>query len=131
MIKYPDAFAAATPAGFDGVFDWDFLKPAFEPTEIMPMDIDGIVERRGKFLLFETKAPGKAIPQGQRITLKALIMLGQGKIHLMVLYGKTSGEIVGMEEWYYQNGNVAITECDCDSAYVLQRARNWFQYANT
>ena len=33
-------------ANNDGIFDWDFLKPAFEGSNIMPMDIDGIVEER-------------------------------------------------------------------------------------
>jgi len=46
-IKYPDTFMDALPAGFDGVFDWDFLITAFAPTKIQPMDIDGIIERKG------------------------------------------------------------------------------------
>jgi hypothetical protein len=29
MIVFPERFKQASPAGFDGVFDWDFLEPAF------------------------------------------------------------------------------------------------------
>lgn len=38
MIVFPERFKQASPAGFDGVFDWDFLEPAFGGTKIMPMD---------------------------------------------------------------------------------------------
>lgn len=61
-IKYPKAFDGFPPAGFDGIFDWDFLKPAFGGTKIEPMDIDAFVERHGEILMFETKTLGKEIP---------------------------------------------------------------------
>ena len=50
MIVFPERFKQASPAGFDGVFDWDFLEPAFGGTKIMPMDIDAVVERKGRIL---------------------------------------------------------------------------------
>ena len=84
MILFPERFNQAKPANFDGVFDWDFLKPAFAHTKIEPMDIDAIVERHGKVLIFETKAPDREISKGQKITLNPLLALGRGNVHVMV-----------------------------------------------
>ena len=71
MIRNRRIFDDCLPAGFDGVFMWDFLKPAWAGTKIEPMDIDAHVERYGAHLLFETKEPGADVPEGQRIALKA------------------------------------------------------------
>jgi len=131
MIIYPDTFKAMPPAGFDGVFDWDFLLPAFEGTKIQPMDIDAVVERHGRILMIETKSPNKEIPQGQKITLEALLALGKGKIHIMIIYGKTPDTIVEIEEWHFRNGKIIKGQRrGCDSDFVLQRVTDWFQWAN-
>ena len=44
MINNQRLFDGAKPAGFDGLFEWDWLKGAFGPA-IMPMDFDAVVER--------------------------------------------------------------------------------------
>jgi len=130
-IKYQRAFDQSLPPGYDGVFDWDFLKPAFNGTKIEPMDIDALVERRGRFLIFETKTPNKETPQGQLIALEQLIKLGRGNIHLFFLWGKTIETIVAMEEWSYRNGAIVKSDrVDCDGVYVLKRVSAWFKYAN-
>jgi hypothetical protein len=72
MIKFPTVFHRDLPAGFDGLFMWDFLDGVFGPS-IRPMDFDAVVERRGSFLIFETKAPGTMIPVGQRRTLETVV----------------------------------------------------------
>lgn len=130
MIIHPNKFYQKLPAGFDGVFDWDFLLPAFAGTNIQPMDIDAIVERRGKFLIFESKEPDKDVPQGQIITLQQLIRLGRGKINVFILYGKTPLEIIAMDEWYWLNSNVSTNFRECDAQYVLERTSQWFEWAN-
>jgi len=132
MIIYPDRFKEAKPAGFDGVFDWDFLLPAFSGTKIQPMDIDAVVERRGCVLLFEAKDPCKTIPKGQEITLETLLTLGRGRIHLMIIYGKTPDTISAMEEWGFKNGAVTKGKREeCNAEFVLQRVTDWFQWANS
>lgn len=66
MIRHKERFDEMRPAGFDGVFDWDFLIEAFAPTRIQPTDVDFIVERNGYFLVFETKhADNIEVPTGQ------------------------------------------------------------------
>lgn len=87
-IRNQQFFDGSTAAGFDGIFEWSFLnkhKCFGKITSITPMDIDGIVERNGRFIIFETKGStyddeGKLvpipIPQGQKITLNALAKTG-------------------------------------------------------
>lgn len=71
-IHSPEVFNQSLPAGFDGVFNWAWTKGCFGNTIITPMDFDGVVERHGHFIVFETKNVGAVIPRGQMITLTAL-----------------------------------------------------------
>ena len=90
-IHSPDAFRRSLSAGFDGVFDWSWTDGLFdEKNKIKPMDFDGVVERKGQFLVFETKDIGKSMPRGQFITLKAAHDLGCFTI--MLIHGKTTVE---------------------------------------
>lgn len=130
MIKYPQTFEQFRPAGFDGLFDWDFLRPAWLGTNIEPMDIDAMVERKGKILLFETKTEGKEIPVGQKIALERLLVIGRGDIHLMVIYGKDIRSIVAMEEWQFRNDVIMHPRRACDAGYVLERVSAWFRWAD-
>ena len=130
MIKHYKTFKDATPANYDGLFDWDFLKPAFKGTKIEPMDLDAVVERKGNFLLFETKNIGVPIPLGQKITLENFIKVGRGKITLFVLYGKTPDTIEFMEEWVYYKGKVVKHTTECNSEYVLTMTAAWFTMVN-
>jgi hypothetical protein len=86
LIKYPKTFAAHPPYGFDGQFHWEWLNGIF-PRGIMPMDIDAVIEYCGRFLIFETKDQGIAIPQGQYITLVRLTM-ALPELHVILLWSK-------------------------------------------
>lgn len=123
MINYPDRFRQAKPAGFDGVFEWDFLRGAFGNT-IMPMDFDGVVERRGHFLVFETKAEGTPIPVGQKITLEALCKTNIFTV--FILYGKTADTISSLDVWHKNNRHQVNP---ADSLTVYDRAAAWYEYA--
>ena len=62
-IHYPKTFNECPSAGFDGIFDWDFLKGCWGGS-IQPTDIDGIVERFGRVLMFETKTTAEGAAGG-------------------------------------------------------------------
>jgi hypothetical protein len=68
----------------DAAWDLDWLEPECD-NKIMPSDIDKVLERRGKFLTFETKRSGQLIPTGQRLLFDALVRK-PGWTHL-VLWG--------------------------------------------
>ena len=47
------------------LWNWDCLVDCFGNSKIMPSDIDGFVERNGRFLVIETKSPGTELLPGQ------------------------------------------------------------------
>lgn len=75
-IKHPDAFDKSQwhivcpycmeTIGFDGIFHWGWTQGCWGKGNIAPTDFDGVVERHGHFLVFETKDIGKDIPAGQQ-----------------------------------------------------------------
>ena len=75
-IHSPDIFEKSPPCGFDGVFDWSWTEGCFGETSITPMDFDGVVERKGHFIIFETKKRGVVVPKGQLYTFESLLKLG-------------------------------------------------------
>lgn len=79
-IQNPEKFVA-------GLWDWGMLDPCF-PGKIKVTDIDGLVERKGHFLVLETKSPGVTIPLGQEIMFKRL---QQSRMFtVVVVWGKTN-----------------------------------------
>ena len=129
-IKYPGRFREARPAGFDGLFEWDFLKEAFVPTKIEPMDFDAVIERRMHFLVFETKDEGVPIKEGQCITLENLVRTGFFTV--IVLRGKTAETIDGWELWHWgrKSRRVIKTYFDGDSHALMLYVRRWFLWAS-
>ncbi len=125
MIHSPDQFNASLPAGYDGHFDWDFLNGAFGPT-VMPMDFDGVVERKGRFWLFETKKEGVPIPKGQLITLESA--QATGFFTICILRGKNSADIKSAEYWYDNGHKISVEETDFRS--VRQECAEWWEYAS-
>jgi len=122
-IKFPDTFNRSPSAGFDGVFDWSWTQGCFGETKIKPMDFDGVVERNGNFILFETKQPGVPIPQGQRITLVQAHSLGCFTV--MVIYGKEKPE--KFEMWYPGAKN---THDGHGLEAARERVSSWYAWAN-
>src|SRR5690606_11205009 len=123
-IRNPAGFRRAPPAGYDGVFDWSWTQGCFGETRISPMDLDGVIERRGQFLVFETKDIGVQIPQGQLYTLQAMHRMGFFTI--MIIHGKKRPErSVG---WYPypSTKKVELTGPDEARAFVAR----WYAWAN-
>ena len=80
-IQNPEAYVA-------GQWNWGILKGCFGQTKIEPTDIDGFVERKGKFLLLETKAPSVELKDGQRFTYEALWQTRL--VTIIIIWGKTN-----------------------------------------
>lgn len=64
------------------VWDWSWLNGAFGGTKIRVSDVDGMVERRGNFLMIEGKKGG-IVSGGQEIMFQAWIRNG-GSLLLLV-----------------------------------------------
>lgn len=107
-------------------WDWSPLNECFGATNIRVTDIDGFVERKGRFLVIETKKPGEEIPQGQSLTFAA--MADTGLFTIIVIWGKHNApEQIGVitrrrdSNKHYQQGSVSL----------LQKiVSEWFNYAD-
>ena len=86
------------------------------------MDFDGVVERKGNFILFETKNIGVPIPKGQMYTLQAAHRLGCFTIFL--IHGKTEPEIAQI--WY---PGVDKREIHEGVESIKNKVSAWYEYA--
>ena len=128
-IKHPDNFIASPSYGFDGVFDWAFTKGALGFSKITPMDIDGIIERKGKFLVFETKDIGKDIPKGQMITFEQLYKLGVFTI--LFVQGKIKHEkAMAWCQPGFLNGFKHSNFVPCDDIKLNEFTNKWYRFSN-
>lgn len=59
----------------NNIWNWDCLSGCFGSEKQKPTDVDGLIERRGNFLLLEAKAPGVELSTGQKILLDHLAKL--------------------------------------------------------
>jgi hypothetical protein len=122
-IHSPSVFLSSPPAGFDGVFDWSWMVGCWADPTDKPMDLDCFKERKGQFLVCETKKPGKKIPRGQMRAFEALH--GLGCFTVMIIYGKPWPEFG--EIWF--PGTDARREWKgVDEARDL--VRRWFAWAD-
>lgn len=62
---------------------WHVLNDSLDPCKMT--DLDGMVERRGKFLVVEWKAPGQSVKNAQERALNALNRLDQFTV--LVVHG--------------------------------------------
>jgi hypothetical protein len=106
------------------LFDWSWTQGCFGDKKITPMDFDGVVERKGNFLVFETKNLNVQIPSGQLYTLQALHRLGCFTI--LLIHGKTQPERI--EVWYPSSTEVKVLH-GVDSA--RQTVSGWYTWADS
>jgi hypothetical protein len=128
-IKHPETFLNSPAAGYDGVFDWSWTQGALGIGRITPMDFDGVIERKGNFLLFETKGVGVPIPLGQMYTFESAFKLGCFTI--IFIEGKLSPESAKI---WCANGFKNNIKMDRHAETTPERMHNfvadWYDYAD-
>jgi hypothetical protein len=65
--------------------------------QLVPSNVDGILERNGQFLILEWKRPKEKISEGQRIMLQALA--AKSSFMVVIVYGNTDNETVVDSYW--------------------------------
>lgn len=103
------------------LWDWGMLRGCFGSSKAAVSDIDGIIERRGRFLVIEAKSEGKAVPMGQSIMFSALAKIDQFTV--VVVWGKP-GHVVKMQEW-------PAAAVAADNAGFRKLVSNWYRRANS
>lgn len=122
-IKYPNGFNHSPAAGYDGIFDWSWTSGCFGQGKITPMDFDGVVERKGNFLLFETKNLDVPIPKGQLYTLQSAHSLGCFTV--MLIHGKTEPE---RTEIWFPGTSQKLSLIGKEAA--RQKVSSWYSWAD-
>lgn len=107
-----------------GVWDWAILRGCFGETRIEPTDVDGFVERNGRFLYLEAKQSGVPIPFGQRLTIEALKKTGLFTV--MVIWGPTN-QPKQIQVWSPAGTSNPMP---CDLALFRRAVAAWFQQAD-
>ena len=116
-INNPEKFVA-------GLWDWGTLDGCFGDTKIMPTDLDGFVERNGKFLVLETKAPGVEVKRGQQLTFERLV--STGVFTVVLVWGDTNKpcRVTVMTRQTTREYTAA------DMGTLRWIVSSWFQWAN-
>jgi len=70
--------------------DWTEFNSCFEPSKIRISDIDGIVERKGEFLVLDMKGPQVPMNQGQMMLYRAM---QQKRMTVVIIRGTTTHDI--------------------------------------
>lgn len=128
-IKHHEAFKKSPSAGFDGVFDWSWTSGCFGDGNITPMDFDGVVERKGNFLIMETKGIGVPVPKGQIFTMESAFKLNVFTI--LFIQGKQSPELA--KAWCqpgFRNGVVMNDFIQTDSSRMQDFLSSWYEFAD-
>jgi len=80
-IRRPDLY-------LESAWDWSILRGCFGDSKIEPTDVDGLVEKNGRFLILEAKKPGVRIKQGQMLTFNAL--RNTGLFTIIIVWGENN-----------------------------------------
>jgi hypothetical protein len=110
----------------NGLWDWSIFNNCFPGTDIRMGDIDGIVERNGKFLIIEGKKPDTSIKLGQEILLKELSKNKNFTVYVIVGI-PNKGEIHSGQriiDGEYQKITIHSTED------MQKEVLRWFNWAN-
>jgi hypothetical protein len=108
----------------NNIWDWAILRGCFGETRIEPTDIDGFVERNGRFLVIETKAPYVEVKTGQMITFKRLI--DTGYFTIVLVWGKPGKP----EKIVLMTRQTTIEYDSVDIEKLRKIVGSWFEWAN-
>ncbi|MDD5502445.1 MAG: hypothetical protein PHH26_03155 [Candidatus Thermoplasmatota archaeon] len=109
------------------LWDWGILKGCFGDSKIEPTDMDGLVERKGHFLVLEAKQPGVKIKQGQWWTFNALV--NTGYFTIVILWGERNKpqEMQVLYPLPYK----ATPKRSADLRQLRKVVSWWYRYANS
>lgn len=96
--------------------------PAF-----VPSNVDGICERKGKFLIMEWKRPNEKVSKGQAILLKALA--AKDDFMVVIIYGNTDNSMVIDKYWLLQKDGTPMHH-GTGLEMFKQFYRQWYELAD-
>lgn len=109
----------------ESFWDWSFLNDVFK-YNIRVSDIDGVVERNGKFLYIETKRPNADIPTGQKKLHDAWV--GQGST-IITIWGYENDPQYAEVRTPKTKDPIKIDNCTLDR--IKKIVSDWFIWADS
>jgi len=93
----------------------------------VPSNVDGICERKGKFLIMEWKRPNEKVSMGQQILLKALA--AKDDFMVVIIYGNTDNSMVIDKYWLLQKDGTPMHH-GTGVEMFKQFYRQWYELAD-
>jgi len=118
MMRNP--FASHTDYG-------DFYGLIQDNAGFLPSNVDGICERKGKFLVMEWKRENEQISKGQEYLLKAFAKMPN--FIVIIIYGDTDDETV-VHKYYLVNQDGSCTLAGNSFEMLKQFYIQWYEMAN-
>lgn len=95
---------------------------------IAPSNVDGILERHGKFLVLEWKRDNEDLSMGQTILLTALAR--QPNFTVILVYGHSAGGDTEIREFYKLNQDGSMTLSGKSVEEFKKKYKAWFDLAS-
>lgn len=93
----------------------------------VPSNVDGICERKGKFLIMEWKRQNEKVSMGQQILLKALA--ANDDFMVVIIYGNTDNSMVIDKYWLLQKDGTPMHH-GTGVEMFKDFYRDWYNYAD-
>ena len=106
--------------------DYEFLKgvvPA-KSGSILPSNVDGILERNGKFLVLEWKRDEEELSTGQHILLKQLA--ATPGFTVILVYGHSANSFTKIDRFFRLNKDGSITQSGSGVEEFKKKYKAWF-----
>jgi hypothetical protein len=94
---------------------------------LVPSNVDGMLERNGQFLILEWKRPKEKISEGQRIMLQALA--AKPSFMVVIIYGNTDNETVIDSYWVLTPEGKPV-KAGIGFEFFKQWYRQWYELAD-
>jgi hypothetical protein len=107
----------------DSFWDWSPLNDCFGGTDIRVTDVDGSIERHGRYLHLETKQPGTDILFGQSMFYEGLVNAGHSVLFMW-------GPVNDPRKLYLVTPHRQKVYDPADWSTVQQVVGEWFKWAD-
>ena len=110
--------------------NWAVFNECFAGTRIRITDVDGVVERNGKFLFIEVKQNTKTILTGQKILFEKLTE-NAPHISVLLLYAHNVSKEMDIQEYaVFKNGEMTQDWTPTNTEEMKGYVKAWFQRAH-
>lgn len=117
------------PESNPGGTEWWWLSGTFGNPDVVPCNVDGMVERNGYFLFLERKQMGERMSGGQHLALKRMALLRDCTV-VVVWFDYQIGQREEPEVRLAQIMGHHLRPVECDTELFNRLCAHWWHRAN-